>query len=145
MFWLAGYYLLALHSVRMARKRYGDRLLVVQHWDLVADQDKVLKRIYDFLGLPYYSQSSLAGFFDKTGFHTGWVDSSAVGLRTRLQQKGDSVQPAGLESAILKALVFIRYHLPLMVGLLAVAMRLVQTGKRRLRALALRKQNGSST
>jgi len=130
--WFVYDYLRAAHGLRMAQKKYGSRILVVHHRELVANREKVLKTVYDFLGLPYYPKSSLEEFFRKTGFNPGGVQRSKVGLRTKLQQKDDSMRLRGSEIGLLKMLQFLRRYLPSLVSLSARTLTTVRSAKKRL-------------
>ena len=82
--------------------------MVINHHQLLKDSVPILKKIYGFLNIQYYPNSTMEGFFAKTGFKKNQFYNQYGGWREVPLEKDLALHVTKTESNILKLIAVLK-------------------------------------
>ena len=89
-------------SLKKARDKYPDRILMVEYDCLLNDKERVLTEIYKFINFQLYPDSSTEEFFKRTGLRENTFVNEYGGMSSTFFQENPQLGLSGKEITILK-------------------------------------------
>jgi hypothetical protein len=97
-------YFMCANSIKKACQKHPDRILVVDYDDLLQNTDFVLEKIHQLLKIPFYYQSSVETFFQKTGLNENTFVNEYGGMPINLDAEVKNTELSQKEISILRNL-----------------------------------------
>lgn len=101
-------YMSYMSSLKKALEKYPDRVMVIDHGELLKDKPSILKKVYAFLGVPCFPESTMEGFFAKTGFKKDMYVNPYGGVLNTFSEKHLKFRVTKTERILLKLVLFLK-------------------------------------